>query len=175
GGTADSVVLAAGSEDVRLWALSSVTDRNGNGVQYSYTQTPLLADGSRGAADQGSNYIDRISYGSHNGTAANRFVQFIYERRPDPITSYVAGYPVIMSYRLKQITISLTGDNVVRSYVMEYEAGNSTRRSRLVTLTEIGAGSDNAPALPPTSMVWQDTDSPGFSIGPQSQLDQHLN
>jgi RHS repeat-associated protein len=174
GATPDSRIMAAGGADVRVWALSSITDRNGNSVEYGYTQTPLLADGSRGSADVGSYYIDQISYGAHRGIVANRFVQFTYELRPDPITDYLGGYPIITSYRLKQVSTSLAGNNHIRSYALDYRRSKTTQLSRLETITESGTDSAVAGVLPPTKMVWQDIDNPGFDIGPSSQLNQHL-
>jgi RHS repeat-associated protein len=175
GTTADSRILAAGGQDVRVWALSSTTDRNGNSVGYSYTETPLLADGSRGASALGAYYIDRISYSAHDLTEANRFVQFTYEARTDPISDYLGGYPVLTAYRLKQITISLAGDHIVRSYDLSYRTSAATQLSCLESITESGTETDAASALSPTRMTWQDVETPGFEIGPQSQLDQHLN
>jgi RHS repeat-associated protein len=173
GTTADSRILAAGGSGVRVWALSSATDLNGNRVEYSYTQPPL---GNReNIEDEGAYYIDRISYTAHKEMEGNRFVQFSYEARPDPISDYIGGHPVVMAYRLQQIIISLAGDTPVRSYEMSYRLSTATQLSCLESVAESGA--DGVSTLPPTQMVWQDVegDSPGFDIGPQSQLVQHLN
>lgn len=173
GTTQDSRILAAGTQNIRVWALSSTTDRNGNRVDYTYTQSPILENGSRGTAGVGAYYVDKISYTANGTTAANRFVQFIYEQRPDVIRDFVGGYPVTTDYRLKKIVISLTNNNVnvnVRSYNFTYQLSSATQRSRLATIIEIG--SDGTTALPSTTMLWQDVDAPGFDIGPQSILDK---
>ncbi|HEX7316670.1 MAG TPA: RHS repeat-associated core domain-containing protein [Pyrinomonadaceae bacterium] len=173
GATPDSRILAAGGQQVRVWALSSVTDRNGNSVHYGYTQTPLLSNASRGPADAGAYYIDLISYNTGNGATANRFVQFIYETRPDPITDYVGGFPVMTSYRLTNINAYLAGNNPARSYALSYRTSQATQLSCLASITE--AGADGTSTLLPTTMTWQDVPTPGFDIGQASQLNQHLD
>jgi RHS repeat-associated protein len=172
GATADSRILAAGGNDVRVWALSSTTDLNGNTVEYAYTQAPMLASGTRGTADQGSYYIDKISYTSNTGATANRFVQFIYETRPDPIVDFEGGYPVNTSYRLLQVAISLAGNTPVRTYALAYQGSGVAQLSQLLTVTQLGA---DGTSLPPTTMVWQNADRPGFDIASASTLNQHPN
>ncbi|HJQ27375.1 MAG TPA: RHS repeat-associated core domain-containing protein [Blastocatellia bacterium] len=173
GTTADSLILAAGGQEARLWALSSITDLNGNSVEFHYTPSPLLSDGSRGTADAGGYYIDKISYTTHSGSPANRFVQFIYELRPDPIADYIGGYPVMTSYRMTRIVVSLAGDNPVRAYLLGYRTSTATRLSCLETVTEVG--SDGVTALPPVTLGWQDIATPGFQIGSPSTLNQQPN
>jgi RHS repeat-associated core domain len=172
GATADSRILAAGGKDVRVWALSSTADRNGNRTDYTYTQTPLLANGTRGTAGIGAYYIDKIAYTAREGVAANRFVEFVYEQRPDVIADFTGGYPITTAYRLKRIMIRLAGDVPVRSYELGYQLSSATQLSRLETISEAGAGSV---ALPPTKVIWQDVNNPGFDIGVSSLLEQHLN
>lgn len=172
GATTDSRIMAAGGSDVRVWALSSTTDLNGNTVEYAYTQTPMLAGGTRGTADAGSFYIDKISYTSNSGATANRFVQFVYETRPDPIVDFVGGYPVNTSYRLLQVVVSLAGNNPVRTYALAYQGSGVAHLSQLLSITQLGA---DGSSLPATTMVWQNADSPGFDIAPVSTLNQHPN
>jgi RHS repeat-associated protein len=173
GTTADSRILAAGSQNIRVWALSSMTDRNGNRVDYTYTQSPLLANGSRGTLGAGAYYIDRVAYTANGSAAANRFVQFVYEERPDVISDYLGGYPIITAYRLKQVSVSLANNVFVRSYNINYQLSNATRLSRVESIVQVG--SDNTTALPPTKVIWQDVVTPGFDIGTSSVLDQHSN
>lgn len=172
GATDDSRILASGGTDVRVWALSSTTDRNGNRIDYSYTQSPVLEDGSRGTAGAGAYYIDKIAYTVNGAIAANRFVEFVYEERPDVIGDFTGGYPITTAYRLKRIVVRLTGNVLVRSYELGYQLSLATQLSRLETVTEIGGDSI---ALPSTKVIWQDVDTPGFEIGVPSVLDQHAN
>ena len=173
GTTDDSRILAAGTSDIRVWALHSVTDRNGNTIIYTYTQSPVLAIGQNGPADEGSYYIDNISYTLRDGLDANRFVNFVYEERPDVISSFVGGYPVPLSYRLTTLSTSLAGSVPVKSYTFSYTLGVSTGLSCITSITE--TGSDGATQLQPTVITWQQQDAPGFDINDESILDQHTN
>lgn len=168
GGTEDSRILALGGSGVRVWALSSMTDRNGNRVEWSYTLAP------GGGAAEGAYYLDEIRYTARDDTAPNRFVRFTYEARPDVIFDYVGGYPVRVSQRLRAITVSLGDSEIVRTYTIEYGTSNATQLSRVEAITLSGASAQGGPAMPPTTFEWQDVASPGFDIGPVSTLDQHL-
>lgn len=170
GTTEDSCILADGSNDVRVWALHSIEDTNGNRIEYHYTLAPLT-----GGKASGAYYVDSISYSVRDNLAANRFIQFIYEDRPDPIASYIGGYQVLTQYRLKQVDVSIDDNELVSSYVLAYEQSTATQLSRLIAITQLGAASDGSPSLPATQILWQDTTNPGFDIGPTSVLDQHLN
>lgn len=173
GTSPDSCILTPGpgSQSVRLWALTATTDRNGNRIEYSYTQSPV--NGGQGA-ETGAYYLDTISYTIHGNAKANRFVRFNYEDRPDPITDYSGGFPSVTSFRLKEIVVSV-GEEVIRSYAMGYRTSIATKLSCLESVTHSGSSSAGAPTLPPTKMVWQDVASPGLSAGQQSKLEQHLN
>lgn len=171
GTSPDSCIMAAESQQVRLWALTATTDRNGNRIQYSYTQSPVE---NGPGAETGAYYLDQIAYTVRDQTKANRFVRFSYEERPDSITDYSGGFPIVTAFRLKGIVASV-GDEVVRSYAMSYRISSATQLSCLESITQSGTSSEGAPALPPTRMVWQDVDSPDFSTGPSSSLEQHVN
>src|SRR5215213_7976199 len=111
GTTPDSRILAAGGSGGRVWALSATTDLNGNRVEYAYTLDP-----GGGDPQAGQYYVARIAYSSRaDGTAANRFVDFSYEPRPDPIADWIGGYPATMLHRLTAITVSVS-EEVVRAY-----------------------------------------------------------
>ena len=94
GMTADSRVLVAGTETVRVWALNATVDRNGNRTEFHYTRAPRSADGVRGEPDEGMVYIDTIAYSMNEGQAAQRSVKFTYEPRPDPILEFSGGASV---------------------------------------------------------------------------------
>lgn len=168
GATTDSRILACGGQAVRVWALSSLEDGNGNRIEFGYTPTPV--DGSQ---DTGAYYLDKISYTVRDDQEANRFIQCTYEDRPDPISTYIGGYPVLTGYRMNQIITSLSGDNVIRTYTLNYRVSTATQLSCIESITESGAASAGSPSLPSTQIVWQDIVNPGFDINPSSQLDQH--
>lgn len=170
GTTDDSRIRAPGTEHIRVWALARATDRNGNRIELSYTTSP---DG-RGDGD-GSYFIRRIAYTVRgDGVQANRFVDFSYERRPDPIEDYVAGYPVNLNYRLTRIATSLGAGETVRTIAIGYRTSTATALSCIESIAMSGAQAQGSPALPPTRLAWQDVASPGFDIGGASRLDQHL-
>ncbi|WP_437275192.1 RHS repeat-associated core domain-containing protein [Sorangium sp. So ce375] len=169
GETADSRIEALGKDAVRVWALSSITDLNGNRLELSYTADPL-GDGR----DEGMYYIQRIAYTSHGeDVVANRFVRFEYEARPDVLTRYQGGAPITVRARLKRIITELAGGEIVKTLTLSYVTSGATQDSLLVAIEETGAPSDGAPALPATRLVWQEVIEPGFSQGPTSFLDQH--
>ncbi|MEN9577626.1 MAG: hypothetical protein RJA70_635, partial [Pseudomonadota bacterium] len=57
------------------WCLSAKRDTNGNLIRYDYTK------------DGGQNYLERITFNDFSPSVKNE-VRFIYEERPDLITSY---------------------------------------------------------------------------------------
>lgn len=170
--TADSRILAAGASEVRVWALNAIADRNGNRIEYGYTQAPTS---TAPQADLGAYYPARIRYTVRQDAPARYSVDFHYETRPDPIANYIGGHPVIISSRLKQITTSVDapqGLTNIRTYTMNYETGKATGLSRIVSITESGAALDRL-AFAPARIVWQDTSTPGFDIdSPVSTLDR---
>ena len=170
GTTPDSRILASGGTAVRVWALSVIEDLNGNSVLYQYTQVPV-----NGGKESGAYYIEKISYTQRDDMEANRFVQFNYEQRPDPINLYIGGYPVFTSYRMASIVTMLADGKAIRTYTLNYRISDATQLSCIDTITESGAEDAGSPALPATQLVWQDCSTPGFDIGTSSVLDQHLN
>jgi len=167
GKTQSSRILATGTSLVRVWALNAKTDRNGNRIEFDYTPDP------GGGANSGAYYISAIRYTKRNGLEPQYLVQFGWEQRPDVILDHVGGYPVTMAYRLRSITISLSGGEVIRTYTIGYDQSNATGLSRITVITESGAQSDGSLQLPPATVVWQDVAQPGFDINPASVLDQH--
>lgn len=169
GGTADSRIMAQGGQEVRVWALSSIEDLNGNIMQFSYTLTPVS-----GAQASGDYYLDTISYTVRNGGDANRFVRCSYEQRPDPIATYQGGYPITTGYRMTQISTSLADGQAIKTYAFGYRTSTATGISCIESITESGTAESGSPSLPSTKMVWQDVSNPGFDIGAAADLDQHL-
>lgn len=168
GTTSDSRILSTGGTAVRVWALSRTTDLHGNRIEYQYTLAPHGMD-----ADSGAYYLERVAYTSRaDGTAANRFVDFGYERRPDPIADPVGGHLVTMLYRMTRISVSL-GNDVVRAYTLAYRTGSATGASLISTITQTGAAPEGSPALAPTIVEWQDVAAPGFEVDEATLLDQH--
>lgn len=166
GMTPDSRILAFGTSFVRVWALSAIVDRHGNRIEFVYTPGP--DEGAPGAY-----YIAQIRYTARlDGMKATRFVDFEYEDRPDPIVGFVGGRPIVLSRRLRAVVVRVA-DDVVRTYALAYRTSKATAQSCIAQVTETGAASFGAAALPPTRFTWQDPEGAGFEVGPSSPLDQH--
>ena len=72
---------------------------------------------------------------------------------------------------MTRITTSIDAGEVVRTIAIDYGTSTATELSRISSITLSGAQSDGTPALPPTTLVWQDVASPSFDIGARSTLD----
>ncbi|WP_198117056.1 RHS repeat-associated core domain-containing protein [Massilia rhizosphaerae] len=145
GATPDSQgVVGDDNPSIRAWYLSSITDRSGNVISFSYVD----------AGAGGTRLPGRIDYTANPGAgvAARRSVRFGYEARTDVESAFVAGYPVSTTLRLHDV-VTMIDDATVSTYTLAYEYGSATGRSRLVALTRADASGQ---ALPPTTFTWQD-------------------
>ncbi|MDO9427365.1 MAG: VCBS repeat-containing protein, partial [Methylobacterium sp.] len=136
GNTADSkieAIKAAGSTaswpatTVRHWALNKLSDRKGNYFTVSYTEDQV----------NGDYYPQRIDYtgNSNTNTAPMNSVVFEYEARPDVVPAYQMGGVNKDIKRLKRIKI-FVGDTILKSYLLSYESGSNTQRSRVISAKE---------------------------------------
>lgn len=143
GATTDSQgVISQDNPSIRAWYLSSITDRLGNCISFSYID-----------AGSGGNMLpSRIDYTSNKTTPSRRSVRFFYEARSDILSRYVGGHEVSTNVRLQSVT-TYVDENTVSAYALGYENGSATGRSRLISLTrEDGSGIP----LPPITFSWQD-------------------
>ena len=138
GGTSDSRVLATGSSTPYLWALNKVSDRNGNTLVITYTQSygsfrPLAIDYARGTT-----YHYRVLFG--------------YITRPagTVLSVFVAGSQVLQQMLISQISI-LSDGAIVRQYNLDYSTSPATRRSRLSAVQECTL----TDCLRPTTITYQ--------------------
>ncbi len=156
GNTADSRIesLALGDDStVRVWALSKMSDRAGNEIQFTYTE-----DG----APFGSYRPTSIKYGINPAagqTMSGYKVSFVYETQPalDVDTSYATAGVVEDIKRLTAIRVDqhLLLSNRVRSYELTYETSlSSANRSRLMWVRECGKTTFNC--LAPLTFTYQD-------------------
>jgi len=113
------------------WCLDKIEDTNGNTMSVEYVK------------DQGQIYPSRINY-----TDDLNFVTFnLDDDRPDIIISHKTHSEVKTAKRLANI--SIYGNNqLTRQYVMEYEIGTATERSRLNRI--------NMDPLPPITFTWRE-------------------
>jgi len=111
GTTADS--RQENPNGVFKWCLDRVEDANGNAMTVTYS------------TDQGQIYPARIDY-----TDGVHYVVFTLEDRPDVFTQHNTRSTVTTAKRLKRIDTYGNG-LLARSYVLEYEQGYYSGRSRL--------------------------------------------
>jgi hypothetical protein len=117
------------------WYLSNVEDSNGNFIVYDYEKD----------AQYGAVYPLKISYTYNDATEACNRVEFIREGRTDLIPSYTTHTEVITAERLKYIK-TYSNDQLANQYVLHYDYGENSGRSRLRRVQLFG--SDGTTALP---------------------------
>ncbi len=141
-------------EDMAIsWKLSRFEDNMGNAIVYEY--------------DSSGRYLDAVRYAYSNGTPAAG-IEFSYADRPDEIDSFVGGYKIATTKRLKGIESynvdSREGRQTLRTYALQYvdEASSFTPGgvSRLASLEECGIGA----CYPSTEFSWteESVGEPGF-------------
>jgi RHS repeat-associated protein len=111
------------------WLRASTTDRTGNGIRYEYA----VPDGVT------ERVLTRIAYTTYPSALANRFVDFVYDIRPDGAHAFVNGLRIDQTRLLRQITTSGPAANgigpVYRTYDLTYTTG-MTGEPLLETFTE---------------------------------------
>ncbi len=146
GTTSDSQVYSLNHPDsIRVWALHSVEDVNGNSYEIEYMQ------------DEGQYYPVKIIYTLGDGISKYNVVEFGYEdNRPDVNISYDQSSKVVTSKRLKYITVkcnvtSMFGYNLfgdtVRKYQLDYIEDGLVPQSKLVKVHEFGSNGGELPII----------------------------
>ena len=133
----------------RHWLVSRITDRYGNYTLIEYSKLTTKDAAYPAEWQSQSNDIDihpqRILYGGneHAGVEPAFEIQFYYEERPDKMLGFFAGAPVGSVRRLREISISKIGGELIRSYQLTYLPVNSPphlkNRSQLQGITECDA------------------------------------
>jgi RHS repeat-associated protein len=123
---------------VFAWLVDEIVDPNGNRIEWRYRR-----DGDR-------LYFDEISYGPFR-------ITFDYEERPDPFTDHRAGF--VIETRLRCTTIRILSarapSNLIRRYVLEYDAPDPRRLSLLRRVTLEGP---DGTSLPGTTFGYEPLD-----------------
>lgn len=119
------------------WSLDRVEDLSGNYMTISYIK------------EDNQVYPDQIDYTGNSVNVLMPFasVNFIYEARPDQLMMHISGFKIETKKRLKAVDI-FVGTSRVRKYILQYDQGFETGRSRLISVTQYG--SDGTTSLPPT-------------------------
>ncbi len=157
GYTEDAKFSLSGKGTV-LWQLDRVSDRFGNFMDVEY-------ESSEDASEQ---YVARIKYTGHEteNVEPDRFVEFVYESRPDQVLKFGAGARTALRKRLSAIVVRV-GKEVVREYRMTYQQSRISNASQLIAVREVTGetGKDgNLIALRPTKFFWRN--------GPKSLTDK---
>ena len=146
GQTRDSRIGLQQRNDVCLWLLNRMEDRNGNYVEYNY---------DRGGA---SYRIDYIRYGGN--ALANipccYIVRFFYSERDDTEISFI-GDNSLNSSRLLDSILVKRGSNVLHKYRFEYHAPNCSNGYYYTRLKQVdfSCGSES---YNPTVIQWGTND-----------------
>jgi hypothetical protein len=111
GYTEDSRIQAQGKPTVRVWALSRVSDTNGNSLAVTYAE-----DGENGV------------YRPHEVIYAGASVRFDYEARPDVVSLYQAGSLIRSTQRLKSVR-TFVGATLAQEYRVRREHRLEQRQS----------------------------------------------
>jgi RHS repeat-associated protein len=152
GDTDDSYIEAQGRADglAHRWYQSRATDRSGNYISYSYNENTTTGEHNPAS----------ISWGGNTQEATVHFakVEFGYEDRTDPRTSYIAGSQVSETKRLASIKTSViaSGDSTgafatALTYTLAYETSPTSGRS---LLHSVGACDGASHCLPATVFSW---------------------
>jgi hypothetical protein len=140
--TTDSRPLTQTGGTARSWQLSSIQDSKGNYLNVQYTN-----DAANGQA-----YPINISYtgSSAAGLAPYNSVQLVYQTRPDITPIYHAGSVTRSTVRLTNIQ-TFAGSTLVGNYVLAYEQGPGSLRSRVTSIKLCAA---DGSCLPATTFAW---------------------
>jgi len=124
--TTDSRPLTQTGGTARSWQLSSIQDSKGNYLNVQYTN-----DAANGQA-----YPITISYTGNTAAGLTPYnsVQFVYQTRPDITPVYHAGSLTRTTVRLTNIQ-TFTGSALVANYVLAYEQGPGSLRSRITSVS----------------------------------------
>jgi YD repeat-containing protein len=135
------------------WCLNRVVDTNGNTMTITYYRDTT----------NGEIYPDEIHYPGNNR------VKFIRESTPrlDNFPQYNTLCKVVTAYRLKAIEVYGNGQ-LARKYVLDYQYGTSSKRSRLIKVQVYG--SNGSTIFPTMTFTWQEGGDGHFGAVQPTQL-----
>lgn len=158
-------VTGAASTPRVAWELVSDEDRSGNGIHYDYTDW-LTAHGKE-------RLLTKISYTYGTSTAAYREVDFTYEYRPDPMSTWVSGVQYGQTQRLKTIEMHAPdpgATKLVWSYNLSYLAtGGNTGRTKSM-LSQVQKCGAQGGCLPAKQFTWAASTMPTFTTTSRGSL-----
>ncbi|HEX7827841.1 MAG TPA: VCBS repeat-containing protein, partial [Mycobacterium sp.] len=162
----NAVVAAHGKAVGVVWAVSRISDRLGNYIDFNYDQREVAwGSGWKGGAPgagptPGREWVlKEILYTGHGTQAPANKVAFDYADAPaidgvivDGSEAYHLGSKVVALRRLESISTYVNGAKPVRvtRYMFGYDNSGFSRRSRLAKITEC-AGPTDGKCLPPVT------------------------
>jgi hypothetical protein len=146
---ADATIEAAGKTVRHTWALHRVEDRRGNYYTYSYSENNAT----------GEYFPTQVRYTGNlvSGLAPYNAVRFIYEARPDPWRTWLAGSPVNHTQRITAVRTVIntaadgSGGTPAREYRIAYRTNPTNGRSLVDSISDCDAAGQ---CLPPTRFAW---------------------
>jgi RHS repeat-associated protein len=157
--TAGASILCDPGDNRRIfsWHLTQTRDPFGNRIEYLYEREPQRSDGSH-SWDQ--LYLKTIRYGDYGPADNPQFmvtVDFFYEARPDPFSTYKSGFEIRTTQRCARIEISTHADTarLTRVYHLIYldqaqpHAAPLNGASLLQSIHVAGVDGDAHQQLPP--------------------------
>jgi YD repeat-containing protein len=164
------------------WYLDYTEDTSGNFMEFIYDGRLLSGDttedlcaglrafdvsGSNGVTSLNHVLLSEVKYtgNSVKGDDPHNRVKFIYEPRPDVITSYRTTYRQELKDYLKRIEVYSNDTFLLWEYVFEYtpSASSPSQRSLLTSIQQVGR---NGAALPPVVFEYQEGDVRWDKTGP---------
>ena len=146
GNTQDSRITLQQDDDVCLWLLNRLEDRNGNYMTYSYNQG-------------GASYtLNQINYGGNLGAniSCNYSVRFFYSIRTDIEKSFIGNNTLDHVYILDSITIKRSSTELYK-YRFHYSIPDFSSGYYYNRLNQIDFSCGNE-SYNPTLVVWGDND-----------------
>jgi RHS repeat-associated protein len=143
-------------EHITAWRVTESRDPVGNLIRYEYR----MDEGDEPGHTWRQPLVARVSHVDYGDPAAPSFlveVQFDYEARPDPFSSYRSGFEIRTSKRLTTVrVVTRAADGVartVREYRLRYEQAPFNGLSLLTSITLVGIDDQGAArieeAMPP--------------------------
>ncbi|QPJ61613.1 MAG: hypothetical protein G3M70_06825 [Candidatus Nitronauta litoralis] len=169
-GSNGSRVMNSQGKGVRIWALNSVTDRNGNYYFIKYTGSPPDMDTGENIDSPGQYYPEFIYYTGHQNSTTDfkRMVQFKYIRNSYPSQGDDDGGWVETNALLKEIVTCISesknldspdsncetpGTRIATRYKLSYEENLNYGTSIVRQIEECDA---NDVCLPPVTLHWDE-------------------
>ncbi len=140
GNTPSSAVPVAGTNTLRVWPVSKVTNRAGDAYEVTYKNDAINATYSPST----------VTYTGKDRASPRETVRFTFTPRSDVIRNWTNGSPVTIVERLTAISV-VQDDQPIRQYQLNYDNGASGGVSRLQSVQEC---TKEATCFPTVTFTW---------------------